>query len=137
MRKSILIGLLVAMVVAVAAMAAEVPAKVTIKDCAATKGTVEFDHKAHLTRAKTCAVCHHTMKDLTAENAATKTVEPCGKCHAKPEKATTPVCSDKTMTANPFHMVCVKCHKETKLAKPDTKAPSGMCTGCHAAKAAS
>ncbi len=136
MRKFILVGLVAAMVLAVAAMAAEIPAKVTIKDCAATKGTVEFDHKAHLTRAKDCVTCHHTMKDMTAENAATKTVEKCGVCHAKPEKATTPLCSSMKMTDNPFHMVCNKCHKETKAAKADTKAPT-MCNGCHAAKAAS
>lgn len=131
MRKFILAGLVAAMVVAVAAMAAEIPEKVTIKDCAATKGAVEFPHKAHIDAKISCDKCHHTQKGLTAEAAKTTAVDKCSKCHVTPEKATTPKCADKTMTANPFHMSCVACHKETKAAKADTKAPT-MCTGCHA-----
>jgi hypothetical protein len=131
MRKVILVGLIAAMVVAVAAMAAEMPAKVTIKECATTKGAVEFDHKLHVARAKACVDCHHTMKDLTAENVGTMAVESCGKCHIKPEKATTPTCGGKTPKDNAYHLGCIPCHKEAKAAKADSKAPT-MCTGCHA-----
>lgn len=130
MRKFFLVGLMAAMAVAVVALAAEMPEKVTIKDCAATKGAVEFPHKAHQAVVKDCTKCHHTEKDLTAENVATKTVAKCGSCHIKPEKAETPTCAGKTMKDNPYHIGCVGCHKEAKAAKADTKAPT-TCTGCH------
>jgi hypothetical protein len=98
MRKFFLVGLVVAMVVAVAAMAAEMPGKITIKDCADTKTPVTFDHAAHVKVAKDCVKCHHTQKDLTAANAATVAIEKCGKCHIKPEKPETPACSGKKPT---------------------------------------
>ncbi|MBK8166648.1 MAG: cytochrome c3 family protein [bacterium] len=130
MRKFFLVGLVAALAVAVAAMAAEMPGKITIKDCADTKTPVTFDHAAHVKAAKDCVTCHHTQKDLTAENGTTLAVEKCGKCHIKPEKAETPACSGKKMTDNPYHIGCVSCHKETKAAKADTKAPT-TCVGCH------
>ena len=130
MRKFFLVGLMAAMAVAVVALAAEMPEKVTIKDCAATKTPVEFNHKAHVAAAKDCMTCHHTEKELTAENVATKTVAKCGSCHIKPEKAETPTCADKTMTKNVYHIGCVGCHKEVLAAKADSKAPKA-CTGCH------
>lgn len=130
MRKFFLVGLVAALVVAVAAMAAEMPGKIVIKDCADTKTPVEFDHAAHVKAAKDCVTCHHTQKDLTAETAATVAVDKCGKCHMTPEKAETPKCSGKTMKDNPYHIGCVSCHKEAKAAKADSKAPTA-CTGCH------
>ena len=131
MRKFFLAGLVAVMAVAVVALAAEMPEKVTIKDCATTKGAVEFPHKAHVDAVKDCVKCHHTQKGLTAETAKTTAVDKCGKCHIKPEKAETPACAGKTMKDNPYHIGCVGCHKETKAAKADTKAPT-VCTGCHA-----
>jgi hypothetical protein len=136
MRKFFLAGLIAVMALAVAALAADMPEKVTIKDCAATKGAVEFPHKAHLTVVKDCTKCHHTEKGLTAETVAKATVAKCGSCHVKPEKAETPACAGKTMKDNPYHIGCVGCHKETLAAKADTKAPT-KCAGCHPAKAAS
>jgi hypothetical protein len=130
MRKLFLVGLIAAMALAVAALAADMPEKVTIKDCAATKTAVEFNHKAHVATGATCVKCHHTTEGLTAEKLATMTVAKCGSCHIKPEKAETPACSGKTMKDNPYHIGCVSCHKEAKLAKADTKAPTA-CTGCH------
>ncbi|MBK7670929.1 MAG: cytochrome c3 family protein [bacterium] len=130
MRKFFLVGLVVAMAVAVAALAAEMPGKITIKDCADTKTPVVFDHAAHVKAAKDCVTCHHTQKDLTAASAATVAVDKCGKCHMTPEKAETPACSGKKMTDNPYHIGCVACHKEAKKADAATKAPTA-CTGCH------
>lgn len=130
MRKFFLVGLVAAMVVAVAAMAAEMPGKIVIKDCADTKTPVEFDHAAHVKLAKDCVTCHHTQKDLTAETAATVAVDKCGKCHMTPEKAETPKCSGKTPKDNPYHLGCIPCHKEAKAAKADSKAPTS-CTACH------
>lgn len=130
MRKFSLVAVIVVMAVAVAALAAEMPAKVTLKDCAATKTPVEFDHKAHVATGAACVKCHHTNEGLTAENVAAATVAKCGSCHTKPEKAETPMCSGKTMKDNPFHIGCVGCHKEAKAAKADSKAPTA-CTGCH------
>lgn len=130
MRKLFLVGLIAVMALAAAALAADMPEKVTIKDCAATKAAVEFNHKAHVATGAACIKCHHTSEGLTAEKVATMTVAKCGSCHIKPEKAETPACAGKTMKDNPYHIGCISCHKEAKLAKADTKAPTA-CTGCH------
>jgi len=130
MRKFSLVALIVVMAVAVAALAAEMPAKITIKDCVATKTAVEFDHKAHVATGAACVKCHHTSEGLTAETVATATVPKCGSCHTKPEKAETPACSGKTMKDNPYHISCHGCHKEAKAADAKSTAPTA-CTGCH------
>ena len=130
MRKFFLVGLIATMAVAVAALAAEMPGKITIKDCADTKTPVTFDHAAHVKAAKDCVTCHHTQKDLTAANGTTLAVDKCGKCHLKPEKPETPTCAGKKPTDNPYHIGCIGCHKEVLAAKADSKAPK-MCTGCH------
>ncbi len=134
MRKFFLAGLLAVMAVAVVALAAEMPEKITLKDCANTKAPVEFNHKAHVAAVKDCVKCHHTQKDLKAES--TIAVDKCGKCHLKPEKPETPTCAGKTMKDNVYHVGCVACHKEAVAAKADSKAPT-KCVGCHPAKAAS
>ena len=130
MRKFFLVGLIAVMAVAVAALAAEMPEKVTLKDCADTKTPVEFNHKAHVATGAACIKCHHTTEGLTAETVAKATVAKCGSCHVKPEKAETPMCSGKKPTDNPYHIVCITCHKEAIAAKADSKAPK-LCTGCH------
>jgi len=130
MRKFFLVALVAALAVAVAALAAEMPGKITIKDCADTKTPVTFDHAAHVKVAKDCVGCHHTQKDLTAETAATIKVETCGSCHIKPEKPETPACSGKKMTDNPYHISCIPCHKDANKAAGNTKAPD-KCAGCH------
>jgi len=130
MRKFFLVAVIAVMALAVAALAADMPEKVTIKDCADTKAPVEFNHKAHVAAAKDCTKCHHTSEGLTAETVATMTVAKCDSCHNKPEKAETPSCSGKTMKNNHYHIGCVGCHKEAVAAKADSKAPT-KCLDCH------
>lgn len=130
MRKFSLVALIVVMAVAVAALAAEMPGKITLKDCVDTKTAVDFDHKAHVAMGTACVKCHHTSEGLTAETVATATVAKCGTCHIKPEKPETPMCSGKKTTDNPYHIGCIPCHKEAKAAKAESKAPT-TCTGCH------
>ncbi len=123
------IGCLAVLVAAVlgAATGKEAPEKTTIDDCVGKRAAVVFPHAAHA-KSHECKTCHHTQEKLTAES--TEVVEPCGKCHVKPEKAETPVCSEMSAAKNPFHMSCVKCHKEELAKKPDTKAPT-KCDQCH------
>ena len=108
--------------------AATPPEKVKIDDCVTKKSAVEFPHGAHVKAIAECKTCHHTQPALTATS--TEKVETCGSCHVAPEKAETPKCSEMSATKNPFHMVCVKCHKEELAKKADTKAPT-KCDQCH------
>ncbi len=107
--------------------AATPPEKITIKDCVAKKTAVEFPHGIHA-KAHECKTCHHTQPTLSLTS--TDKVEACGTCHVTPEKAETPKCSEMSLTKNPFHMLCVKCHKEELAKKADTKAPT-KCEQCH------
>ena len=108
--------------------AATPPEKVKIDDCVAKKAAVEFPHGAHVKAIAECKTCHHTQPALTATSG--EKVETCGSCHTAPEKAETPKCSEMSATKNPFHMSCVKCHKEELAKKADTKAPT-KCDQCH------
>ena len=108
--------------------AATPPEKVKIDDCVTKKSAVEFPHGAHVKAIAECKTCHHTQPALTATS--TEKVETCGSCHVAPEKAETPKCSEMSATKNPFHMACVKCHKEELAKKADTKAPT-KCDQCH------
>ena len=129
--RRVLTGLgIVALVVGVAAslMAfAAVPDTVTIDDCASKKAPVSLPHKAH-TELTGCTTCHHTDKGLTAESASN--VQKCGACHNDPEKEGTPECSQMSLSKNPFHILCINCHKEKAKEDPSTKAPT-KCDGCH------
>jgi cytochrome c553 len=109
--------------------AQKVPEKITIDACADTKAAVEFPHKAHF-ELTTCVDCHHTSEGLTAETAADMTVETCASCHVEPEKAETPICSQKSTKKNPYHIKCLGCHKADKKENAETKAPT-KCTACH------
>jgi len=130
MRKFVLLTIMALSAVALVAYAAtEVPENITIDGCKDAKSAVEFPHKAHFEFA-TCVDCHHTTEGLTAENAATMEVASCGSCHNAPEKEGTPVCSDKSLKTNPYHINCVTCHKADKKENAETKAPT-KCTACH------
>jgi hypothetical protein len=111
----------------VAVPASKAPEKITIDDCAAKKAPVAFPHAEH-GKAHACDTCHHTQKGLKAGDATE--VEGCKSCHVTPEKAETPKCSEMSATKNPFHMLCVNCHKEELAKKADTKAPT-KCDQCH------
>ena len=110
--------------VTLAAVANQAPATVEIKAAAAKKGPVTFPHKKHADTIA-CDTCHHTDKGLTAS--ATTEVKPCSTCHLKPTEANVPSMAEMSMAKNPFHKVCIDCHK--KEAKGPTK-----CDDCHAKK---
>ena len=108
---------------AVAAGAAQkVPDEVVIGAAAAKKAPVPFPHGEHVKQVKSCDVCHHTDKGLTAETAAD--VKPCSACHLNPTDETVPSMGQMSMTKNPFHKTCITCHKTE--AKGPTK-----CDDCH------
>lgn len=133
MRKLIGLGVLAIMTAATLVAFADVPENITIDVCADAKTPVEFPHKAHF-ELTDCVTCHHTSEGLTAETAGTMEVATCASCHVEPEEATTPLCSEKSLKKNPYHISCVGCHKaEKKVAKEagtEFAAPT-KCTACH------
>lgn len=130
MRKLFLMTIIVlTAVVAMFAFGGEVPENITIDACADVKAPVEFPHKAHF-ELTTCVDCHHTSEGLTAETAKDMDVATCASCHVEPEKAETPICSEKSTKKNPYHILCITCHKAEKKENAETKAPT-KCTACH------
>ena len=101
------------------------PATTTISAAAKKQPAVPFAHEKHVTRAKSCDTCHHTDKGLTKET--DKNVKKCSACHLDPAKPTTPSMREMSLQKNPFHMLCINCHKTGK------KGPVA-CTGCHVKK---
>jgi cytochrome c553 len=123
---TIVLSVLVVMMFASGAFAVkanQAPAKVTIDDAAKKQPAVTFDHAAHGKLTK-CETCHHTQKGLTEKS--TDEVATCASCHMNPKDAATPNQAEMSMTKNPFHMGCVKCHKDSKNANAPTK-----CAECH------
>ncbi len=110
-----------------AVTAKDAPEKITIQDCQNKKPAVVFPHAAHF-EVTECKTCHHTQPEL--KMGATIEVQACRTCHVTPEKADTPTCSQMSMTKNPFHMVCITCHKEQVAKNAASKAPT-KCDGCH------
>src|SRR5205085_2115483 len=102
-------------------MLAAPPATVTIDKAAKKQAPVVFPHDKHVKAVASCDTCHHTQKGMTEKE--TK-VAACDTCHLDPKAATTPSMREMSMTKNPFHMVCIDCHKKEK------KGPTA-CTGCH------
>lgn len=103
------------------AFAHHTPKTSVIDEAAKKQPAVAFDHAKHMTRAKSCDVCHHTDKGLTAKDDAK--VKNCAACHLDP-KDKAPSMREMSPTKNPFHTLCVGCHKEGK--KGPTK-----CMECH------
>lgn len=129
MRKIVLITLAVLAATASLVALAEVPENITIDGCATKKAAVEFPHKAHF-EFTDCVTCHHTTEGLTLEKAGEMEVASCASCHMEPEKAETPVCTEASTKKNPYHIVCITCHKETVAEKADSPAPT-KCVACH------
>lgn len=100
------------------------PATAKISAAAKKQPAVPFAHDKHMTRAKSCDTCHHTDKGLTKET--DKNVKKCSACHLDP-KAGVPSMREMSLQKNPFHMVCINCHKTGK------KGPT-TCVGCHVKK---
>jgi hypothetical protein len=104
--------------------AAAPPATVKIDAAAKKQPAVTFSHDKHVKRAKSCDVCHHTNKGLTADSKTT--VKKCSTCHLDP-KDKAPTMREMSQTKNPFHKLCISCHKTQK------KGPT-TCTKCHVKK---
>jgi len=126
MKKFFTIFAAVLMVMAFATVAtaktpSEAPDSITISGAQAKQPAVTFPHKAHMELTK-CETCHHTQKGLSKDSK--DEVETCTSCHLKPEKAETPSMAEMSMKKNPFHIVCINCHKE------QAKGPS-KCAECH------
>lgn len=100
------------------------PATLTIDATAKKQPAVPFTHEKHTKVAKTCNVCHHGQKGLTADSKVE--VKKCSACHLDP-KSKAPSMSEASLTKNPFHKKCIACHKEQK------KGPTA-CNGCHVKK---
>jgi hypothetical protein len=122
MRKIFAVAMVFLFCLVTVVAAQQGPAKVTINAAAKKQAAVVFDHAAHVKRAPKCDACHHTNKGMTTDKGAK--VEKCSSCHLDPKDAKVPGMREMTMTKNPFHMVCVNCHKTAK------KGPV-VCTGCH------
>jgi hypothetical protein len=123
---TILLSTLVVMLFATGALAVkanQAVGKITLDDAAKKQPAVTMDHAAHVKLTK-CETCHHTQKGLTEKS--TDEVATCASCHTTPKDAKVPKISEMSPTKNPYHIACVKCHKESKNAKAPTK-----CVECH------
>lgn len=118
------LGLLIVLSAVTFAVGAAVkpPDKVVIDDAQAKRAAVTFPHAEHAKNVSDCTTCHHTNEGLTASSG--QEVAGCASCHLDPEKATTPSMREMSLTKNPFHSLCMSCHKEQ--AKGPTK-----CDDCH------
>jgi predicted CXXCH cytochrome family protein len=112
MRKfaTLLAVVMVAVFSAGVIVAADAPAKATIKDVQKSKAPVTFGHKAHAEKIGKCAECHH--KDAAGKE------QKCFACH-KAEKS-----GDAASLKDVMHNKCKGCHQ--KMAKGPTK-----CDDCH------
>ena len=124
----IAVACLVAIPAALLAVTAkDAPDQVTIDDCQAKKAPVAYPHGKHAAILE-CKTCHHTQPDLKA--GTDQEVKNCASCHVTPEKAETPICSQMSPSKNPYHLVCIKCHK-AEIAKDATKKLPTKCDECH------
>ncbi|HSL84721.1 MAG TPA: cytochrome c3 family protein, partial [Thermoanaerobaculia bacterium] len=80
-----------------------------------------FPHAKHVEMVDSCVTCHHTSEGLTASSG--QKVETCTSCHLDP-KAGVPGMREMSLTKNPFHKMCIDCHKA------ETKGPT-KCDDCH------
>ncbi|MGD8375345.1 MAG: cytochrome c3 family protein [Acidobacteriota bacterium] len=117
----------VAGVLAFQVIAATPPESITIDMCQSKQAAVTFPHGAHV-EVTECSTCHHTQPDLTVETA--DSVVKCSDCHVDPKDAATPDCAQMSMSKNPFHSLCISCHKDTVAKDSASKAPT-KCTECH------
>lgn len=119
-RYASLVGLAVAATALFAAV--KVPETVVIAQAKNKQPEVVFPHKKHVDNKIACDRCHHTNKGLTAT--ATAEVKPCAACHLDPEKPEIGSIRELSLTKNPYHKLCIDCHK--KEGKGPTK-----CVDCH------
>lgn len=98
------------------------PIETTIDAAADKREPVPFPHDQHATElVESCETCHHTTPGLTAET--DEGVQACSDCHLDPE-GDVPGMREMSLKKNPFHMLCIDCHKEQD-AGPTS------CNDCH------
>jgi hypothetical protein len=102
-------------------VAGTAPDEIILDGCGEKKSAVAFPHAAHLELTE-CTTCHHTAEGLTADSGTE--VKSCKSCHLNPEDAATPSCSEMSLSKNPYHKLCISCHKE------QAKGPA-KCNDCH------
>lgn len=102
--------------------AVKVPDQVTIDGAQAKRAAVAFPHAEHTKNVADCTTCHHTNKGLTASSG--QEVATCASCHLDPKEAATPSIREMSLSKNPYHSLCIDCHKAE--AKGPTK-----CDDCH------
>ncbi len=139
----------VSLVVAVQAIASEVPDVIKMEDPSYehTKGISEFTHKKHVDEyGGKCGDCHHDDKGQPlADQAAIDAVGKvkCIECHTKPgemgkdeKKALKGASKEEKKKAEleyhaeAVHMNCIDCHKAYNKENK-TKAAPTTCTKCH------
>lgn len=118
-------------VVAMVAVAADMPDDMILKGCGDKKDPVPFPHTAHF-EFGSCTDCHHTSEGLTVENWAEMGVESCQSCHKDPEEGV-PDCAQMSTRKNPYHVTCIGCHKDAKKEAADAAAFAApiKCNDCH------
>ena len=118
------LGILAVVLAATLALAAphHGPDEVVIDAAKDKRAPVAFAHERHAREVKTCDTCHHTNKGMTTD--AGVEVASCASCHLDPKSAAIPGMREMSLRKNPFHMVCIDCHKE------NTKGPT-KCDDCH------
>lgn len=103
------------------------PIEITIDEAAKKQAPVVFPHGKHSADlVDSCDTCHHMNKGLHADSDLSG-VKPCSECHLDPKGDDTPSMREMSPKKNPFHIVCVGCHKAEK------KGPT-RCTDCHKKK---
>ncbi len=129
MKRSLFFGMSILALAAVALFAAtakEAPETATLDQCMKKQPAVTFTHNAH-TELTECTTCHHKQEGLTADSDIE--VTRCVECHLEPAEADTPSCTELSLKKNPYHILCVNCHKESGKDAAPTK-----CAGCHVKK---
>lgn len=124
MRKSFPVILIAALCLALVPIAFghHGPVDTVIDEAAAKQPPVPFNHGEHATKlVEKCETCHHMNKGLTADSDSK--VQNCAACHLDP-KGSVPGMREMSLTKNPFHSLCMGCHKEQK------KGPIA-CKDCH------
>jgi len=125
----VLVVLVLPLLTAVAVGAgSEPPTEVTIDAAANKQGPVAFPHATHMKAVESCATCHHTNEGMTADKVGD--VQACSTCHLNP-KDEAPDMGQMSLKNNPFHALCINCHKEQKAEHEN--APT-KCNECHAKK---
>lgn len=118
------LGLAAVLFVVGPALAKDPPKEITIAACKDKKPVVKFMHADHVKKLKAeknCATCHHKVKGKMAQ-------DKCSKCHMEAKGDKVGSCKDKSKKANPYHVLCITCHKKKQADSP--KAPT-KCGECH------